>query len=118
VVQPLQTADHRHQLQHQLQTSLQPAVLVSDAGDDLPRDRVEANDLCPWLGRRSKRGRAIVTRQTALAEWAAWWGDAVLAAALLARLRQHAEVLPLTGPSDRLQDRLPLGRAGSRARTS
>jgi hypothetical protein len=36
----------------------------------------------------------------------------------LDRLRHQAEVHPINGPSYRLKDRLTLGRAGSRARTS
>jgi DNA replication protein DnaC len=60
----------------------------------------------------------IVTSHKAFSEWAALLGDEVLAAAILDRLLHHAEVLPITGPSYRLKDRLTLARAGSRARTS
>jgi DNA replication protein DnaC len=118
LVQQLKTAESRNQLQHKRKTSLKPALLVIDEVGDLPLNRVEAHDLFQVICRRYERGRVIVTSHKAFSEWAALWGDAVLAAAILDRLLHHAEVLPMNGPSSRLQDRLTVGRVGSMARTS
>jgi DNA replication protein DnaC len=79
---------------------------------------MEANDLFQLICRRYERGSIIVTSNQACSEWAERLGDEVLAAAILARLLHHAEVLPINGPSDRRKDRLTLGRVGTMARTS
>jgi DNA replication protein DnaC len=111
-------AEQRQQWPHQRKTYLKPALGGVDAVGARRRERVDANDLGPWVCRRYERGRMLVTSHKALSAWAERLGDEVLAAAILDRLRHHAEVLPLTGPSSQLQDRLRFPRAGGMARTS
>jgi DNA replication protein DnaC len=117
LVPHLKTAEQRHQLQHKLKTSVQPAFLVVDEVGDLRLDRAEAHDLFQVICRRYERGSVIRTSHKALSEWAELLGDEVLAAAILDRLLHHAEVLPINGPSYRLKDRLHLPRAGNMARS-
>jgi IstB-like ATP binding protein len=116
VVQPLQPAAPRHPLQPKLQPSLNAAWCVLAAGGSLPRERREAHDLFPCRGRRYARGRGRVPRHNAGSAWAAWLGDAVLAAARLDRRLHHAAGLPRHGPASRLTDRRTLGRADRMAR--
>jgi len=108
VVPQLKSAEHRHPLPHKLKTYLKPAWLVSDEGDCLRLDRMEAHYLFPLSCRRHERGSSIVTSHQACSEWAELLGDEVLAAAILDRLLHYAEVPPINGPSYRLKDRLTL----------
>ncbi len=48
----------------------------------------------------------IVTSNKRVSEWAEFFGDEVLAAAILDRLLHEAEVLTINGPSYRLRGRL------------
>jgi DNA replication protein DnaC len=70
VVQQLKTVASRHQWQPTLQTSLHPALLVLDAGGDLPLQRVEATDRGPLSCRRDERGSVTVPSPKACAAWA------------------------------------------------
>jgi DNA replication protein DnaC len=114
LVQPRPPAESRQPWQQ----TLQPAWCGLDEVGYRPLHRVEAHDLLQVIGRRYERGSVLVTRNTAWAAGAALLGDDVLAAASLDPLLHHAAVLAIHEPSDRLQDRLPIGRAGRMARPS
>lgn len=59
------------------------------------------------VSRRYERGSIILTSNKTFSEMGQVFGDEVLATAILDRLRHHAEVISIRGPSYRLKDRMP-----------
>jgi DNA replication protein DnaC len=71
----------------------------------LPLDQAEANRFFQLINRRYTRSSMIITSNKRVSEWAALFGDEVLAAAILDRLLHDAQVLMINGPSWRLRGR-------------
>jgi IstB-like ATP binding protein len=71
----------------------------------LPLERQAANLLFALLSRRYERGSIVVTSTRSFEQWGEILGDAMVAAALIDRLVQHATIVTLKGKSYRLRER-------------
>ncbi|MGH3570168.1 MAG: IS21-like element helper ATPase IstB [Pseudonocardia sp.] len=115
LVRQLTLAEATGRFPKKLQTYLKPAVLVLDEVGYLPLSRAEANMVFQLVSRRYERGAIILSSNKSFTEWGQVFGDDVLATAILDRLLHHCEVIPITGPSYRLKDRLTLLPGGPNA---
>src|SRR4051794_5024359 len=81
-----------------------PLLIVDEVGY-IPFDPQAANLMFMLVSRRYERAPLIVTRNNPFSAWGDIFGDEVTAAAMIARLVPHAEILALKGDSYRLKDR-------------
>lgn len=88
-----------------LQAFLRPDVLVLDDFGLRPLQPPGPEDLYDIIDGRYERGSLLVTSNRAPNEWPELFGDPLLASAGLDRLLHHADVLVITGPSFRAQNR-------------
>ncbi len=88
-----------------LQAYLRPDVLVLDDFGLRPLQPPGPEDLYDIIDGRYERGSLLVTSNRAPNEWPELFGDPLLASAGLDRLLHHADVLVITGPSFRAQNR-------------
>lgn len=76
-------------------------VLIVDDLGLMPLRGEEPADLYELIRHRYERGSIILTSNRAADEWAAIFGDPLLASAAVDRLRHHAHILEIDGPSYR-----------------
>ena len=96
-------ADGSHD--RRLQTYLRPDLLVLDDFGLRPLQPPSPEDLYDVIDGRYERGSILITSNRAPNEWPDLFVDPLLASAGLDRLLHHAEVLIITGPSYRAQER-------------
>src|ERR1700722_13929552 len=77
------------------------ALLIVDELGFVPFEKAGGELLFDVLSTRHERGATIMTSNLAFREWNRVFVDDKLAAALLDRLAQHADVLVIRGPGDR-----------------
>lgn len=94
-------------LDKRLASYLAPDLLVIDDYGLKPLPSTGAVDLYDVINGRYEKGSIALTSNRAPEEFAAVWGDPLLANAGLDRLVHRATVLLLTGPSYRLKDQRP-----------
>jgi DNA replication protein DnaC len=82
-----------------------PRVLVIDEVGSTRLTAEQAHALFELVTARYEKGAILLTSNTSFAEWGALLGNDILASALLDRLLHHAEVVSISGPSYRMQDR-------------
>lgn len=92
---------------------LAPDLLVIDDYGLKPPPPTGAVDLYDVINGRYEKGSIALTSNRAPDEFAAVWGDPLLANAGLDRLVHRASVLLITGPSYRLTDTRPLRQDGA-----
>lgn len=80
-------------------------LLVIDDFGLKPLTPANAEDLYDVIDERYNRGAILLTSNRAPAEWAAWFGNPLLASAGLDRLAHNAHVIVMTGPSYRARGR-------------
>jgi DNA replication protein DnaC len=105
LVRELRQADQLGTLRNKLSQYLRPHLLVCDEVGYVRLDHADANRFFQLINRRYTRSSMIITSNKRVSEWAALFGDEVLAAAILDRLLHDAEVLTINGPSWRLRGR-------------
>jgi DNA replication protein DnaC len=105
LVRELRQADQPGMLRNKLSQYLRPHLLVCDEVGYVRLDHADANRFFQLINRRYTRSSMIITSNKRVSEWAALFGDEVLAAAILDRLLHDAEVLTINGPSWRLRCR-------------
>jgi DNA replication protein DnaC len=88
-----------------LQAYLRPDLLVLDDFGLRPLQPPGPEDLYDVIDARYEQGSILITSNRAPSEWSDLFVDPLLASAGLDRLLHHAEVLVITGPSYRAQDR-------------
>lgn len=76
-------------------------VLIVDDLGLMPLRGEEPADLYELIRHRYERGSIILTSNRTADEWAAIFGDPLLASAAVDRLRHHAHILEIDGPSYR-----------------
>lgn len=76
-------------------------VLIIDDLGLMPLRGDEPADLYELIRLRYERGSLIITSNRTAAEWPAVFGDPLLASAAVDRLRHHAHILEIDGPSYR-----------------
>jgi DNA replication protein DnaC len=81
-----------------------PLLVVDEVGY-IPFDPEAANLMFMLVSSRYERASVIVTSNKPFSAWGEIFGEAVVAAAMVDRLIQHAEVIPLRGDSYQLKDR-------------
>lgn len=106
MVRNLTTAEAAGRLTSKLGTYLRPAVLVLDEVGYQPLARDEANLVFQVISKRYEKGSIILTSNKTFSEWGQFFGDEVLATAILDRLLHHCDVVSINGPSYRLKNRL------------
>ncbi len=89
-----------------IRTYTAPSVLVIDDVGITPFDRAESNAFYQVVNRRYELGSTtIVTTNRGLPAWGELFGgDTVVAAAIMDRLLERAEVINIKGPSWRLRE--------------
>lgn len=105
LVRDLRQADRIGNLRTKLSHYQRPHLLICDEVGYLPLEPADANRFFQLINRRYTRSSTIVTSNKRVTEWAALFGDEILAAAILDRLLHDAEVLTINGPSWRLRGR-------------
>ena len=91
-----------------------PKLLIIEEIGYLPFGREQANLFFQVIARRYEKGSLILTSNLSFGSWdEAFAGDAVLTAAMLDRILQHAAVVQISGESYRLKHKR---RAGIMAR--
>ena len=105
IVRELRQADQLGTLRNKLSHYQRPHVLIVDEVGYLRLEHGDANRFFQLINRRYTRSSMIITSNKRVSEWAALFGDEVLAAAILDRLLHDAEVLTINGPSWRLRGR-------------
>jgi len=105
LVRELRQADRIGNLRSKLSHYQRPHLLICDEVGYLPLEPADANRFFQLINRRYTRSSTIVTSNKRVTEWAALFGDEILAAAILDRLLHDAEVLTINGPSWRLRGR-------------
>lgn len=91
--------------ERRLQTYLRPDLLVLDDFGLRPLQSPAPEDLYDVIDGRYERGSILLTSNRAPNEWPELFLDPLLASAGLDRLLHHSEVLVITGPSFRAQER-------------
>jgi len=91
--------------ERRLQSVIRPDLLILDDFGLKPLHPSAPADFYDVISERYERGATLVTSNRPLNEWAALFGDPVLASAGLDRLFHNAHVLVITGPSFRARDR-------------
>ena len=81
-----------------------PLIIVDEVGY-IPFDPEAANLMFSLVSARYERASLIVTSNKPFSAWGEIFGDEVVAAAMIDRLVQHAEILALKGDSYRLRDK-------------
>ncbi|MFC8013104.1 IS21-like element helper ATPase IstB, partial [Streptomyces cinereoruber] len=106
MVRQLRAADDIGRLARKMQTYLRPNVLVLDEVGYQPLGRAEANLVFQLISKRYERGSIILTSNKTFAEWGQFFGDDVLAGAILDRLLHHCHIVPVNGNSYRLKNHI------------
>ena len=111
----METAQRQNRLKDFVhRTIAMPKLLIIDEIGYLPFGREQANLFFQVIARRYEKGSLILTSNLSFGSWdEAFAGDAVLTAAMLDRILQHAAVVQISGESYRLKDKR---RAGIMAR--
>ncbi len=112
----LAEAHHAGKLQAELVRLGRYPLLVIDEVGYIPFEPEAANLFFQLVSSRYERASLIVTSNKQFGRWGEVFGDDVVAAAMIDRLVQHAEVIALKGDSYRLKDR-DLGRVPTAAPT-
>ena len=105
----LAEAHHTGRLQDELVRLGRYPLLVVDEVGYIPFEPEAANLFFQLVSSRYERASLIVTSNKPFGRWGEFFGDDVVAAAMIDRLVHHAEVVALKGDSYRLKDR-DLGR--------
>ena len=105
----LADAHHAGRLQAELTKLGRYPLLVVDEVGYIPFEAEAANLFFQLVSSRYERASLIVTSNKVFGRWGEVFGDDVVAAAMIDRLVNHAEVIALKGDSYRLKDR-DLGR--------
>ena len=90
------------------------SLIIIDEVGYLPFEQDAANLFFQLISSRYEHASLIVTSNKPFGRWGEVFGDEVVAAAMIDRLVNHAEVVSLRGDSYRLKDR-DLGRVTSTA---
>ena len=108
-VDRLAETHHAGRLQDELRRLARYPLIVVDEVGYIPFEAEAANLFFQLVSSRYERASLIVTSNKPFGRWGEVFGDDVVAAAMIARLVHHAEVVALKGDSYRLRNR-DLGR--------
>jgi DNA replication protein DnaC len=107
VINTLAAAKSAGHLKAALKQYTKPALLILDELGYLPIDKAGADLLFQVVSLRYEQGAIIITSNRAFKEWPKIFNqDSTLTAAILDRLRHHAETVIIAGKSFRMKDQL------------
>lgn len=104
-----EAAEAAGRLTSELGIYLRPGILVVDEVGYQPLERAETDLVFQVISKRREKGSIILTSNKTFSEWGQVFGDevlAVLATAILDRLRHGCRVISINGLSYRLRNRL------------
>src|SRR5512142_1326401 len=93
LVRELRQADQLGNLRNKLSQYLRPHVLICDEVGYMRLEHADSNRFFQLINRRYTRASMIITSNKRVTEWAALFGDEVLATAILDRILHDAEAL-------------------------
>ncbi len=97
------------QLKDKLNFFAKPKLLVIDEIGYLPFEKRSAHLFFQLVARRYEKGSMLITTNQLVAQWGGFFGDDVLAAAILDRLLHHSRTLVIQGESYRLRQKKKSG---------
>ena len=105
VINTLLAAQAIHSLPEALQRYRRPRLLILDELGYLPIDKAGADLLFQVFSQRYERGSTLITTNQAYKNWRRIFNnDSTMTSAVLDRVLQHAETVPIEGKSYRLKD--------------
>lgn len=109
----LKRAQAENRLERQLSQLVYPKVLILDEIGYLPMTREEASLFFRLIVRRYEKASLILTSNKSFIDWGEFFGDQVLATAILDRLLHHSTTLNIKGESYRLKEKRKAGLLGN-----
>lgn len=102
-------ARQSNRLSQQLALYTSPALLILDEIGYLPMTREEADLFFRLINKRYESSSIILTSNKSFVDWGEFFGDEVLATAILDRLLHHSVTLNIKGKSYRLKNKHKAG---------
>jgi len=102
-------ARQENRLSRQLAIYSSPKLLILDEIGYLPMTREEADLFFRLVNRRYETSSIILTSNKSFVDWGDFFGDEVLATAILDRLLHHSVTLNIKGKSYRMKDKRKAG---------
>lgn len=93
-------------------THSKPKLLIIDELGNLPFERRSAHLYFQLVARRYECASMLITTNQVVAQWGTVFGDEVLTAAILDRLRDHSHTLKIQGDRYRLRQKKKAGQLG------
>lgn len=81
-------------------------LLIVDELGYMPIDPQKGNLFFQIVSRRYEKGSIILNTNKSFDRWGEMFGDDVIASAILDRLLHHCHIIPTSGPSYRIKDKL------------
>lgn len=81
-------------------------LLIIDELGYMPIDSQKGNLFFQIVSRRYEKGSIILNTNKSFDHWGEMFGDDVIASAILDRLLHHCHIIPTSGPSYRIKDKL------------
>lgn len=100
----LEDAQQAGRLAHRLRTLVFPSVMVLDEIGYIPISRSSAMYFFQLMSRRYELAATMLTTNRSFEDWGEVFGDEVMAAALIDRLRHHCLIVNIRGNSYHMRD--------------
>ena len=81
-------------------------LLIVDELGYMPIDTRRSNLFFQMVSRRYEKGSIVLTTNKSFDRWGEMFGDDVIASAILDRLLHHCYIIPTSGPSYRIKDKI------------
>lgn len=95
-----------HTLGKTLEVLARIDLLIVDELGYMPIDTQKGNLFFQVVSRRYEKGAIILNTNKSFDRWGEMFGDDVIASAILDRLLHHCHIIPTSGPSYRIKDKL------------
>jgi DNA replication protein DnaC len=106
-INTLAAAKNAGRLKQERKKYTKPALLILDELGYLPMDKSGADLLFQVISLRYEQGSVMITSNRALKEWPKMFNnDSTLTAAILDRLRHHADTVVIEGKSFRMRGQI------------
>ena len=102
-------ARQENRLARQLALYASPKLLILDEIGYLPMTREEADLFFRLVNKRYETSSIVLTSNKSFVDWGDFFGDEVLATAILDRLLHHSVTFNIKGKSYRLKDKRKAG---------
>lgn len=109
LVQTLEEAHRRNQIQKKMQVYVKPDLLIIDEIGYRRMDETAAHFFFQIVSERYEKGSIILTSNKSYGSWGDIFGDNVLATAILDRLLHHSHTLNIKGESYRIKEKKKAG---------